>query len=98
MEYRIEAIERISRLPSNLPHKQIELKGSNRPKNSIGKTFEDYLNECRKFNKPIIHVDTSKTVDKIIPYINIPKEIEEFLNVDIVKVKMAYEGEIIEKV
>ena len=98
MEYRIEAIERISRLPSNLPHKQIEIKDSNRPKNSIGTTFEDYLNECRKSDKPIIHADTSKTVDKVIPYINIPKEIEEFSNIDVLRVKMAYEGGTIEEV
>lgn len=97
MEYRIEAIERISRLPSNLPHKQIEVKGSNRPKNSIGITFEDYLNECRKSNKPIIHVDASKTMDKsVLYYKTFP--IRNEMNIDIVKVKMAYEGEIIEEV
>lgn len=94
MEYRIEAIEQISKLPSKLPHKQIEVKSSNRPKNSISTTFEDYLNECIKFNKPIIHTDISKTVDKIIPYINIPKKIEEFSNIDIIRVKMAYDCQI----
>ena len=96
-EYEIKAISPIIQITEQLPRK------TNNEYKTVGKTqhydttFEDYLNECRKSDKTIIHVDYSKTVDEVIPYCcSIPTK--EVINIDMLKVKMAYEGGTIEEV
>ena len=96
-EYEIKAISPIIQITEQLPRKtNIECKTVGKTQH-YSKTFEDYINECRKSDTPIIHVDYSKTVDKIIPYCcSIPTK--EVINADILKVRMAYEGGIIEEI
>lgn len=96
-EYEIKAISPIIQITEQLPRKTNNEYKTVGKTQHYGKTFEDYINECRKSDTPIIHVDYSKTVDKVIPYY-CSISTKEVMNVDILKVKMAYEGEIIEEI
>lgn len=57
---------------------------------SLGKTFEDYLNECMKSDDKIIKVDEFKKLEESIPYINIKNKDDVDYYINVAMVKMAY--------